>query len=218
VVALAPRGDYQRRRRNRETGVALSGRGKFLAAVAGVAAAGATWFYLRERRKPESPSYTIDASEGPIELRQYPALVVAETIQPGTRDRALGNGFGLLADYVFAESRDGEEVPMTLPVVAIPLDDENWAIRFVMPEGRPMATLPVPGPGVRLVEVPARRMAAIRFGGTPSDRLIAQKEAELRRWVSARAVVPHGAIEHAYFNSPMIPGPLRQNEVQIPVG
>ncbi|WCT73666.1 heme-binding protein [Sphingomonas naphthae] len=197
--------------------MALSGRGKLFAAVAGVAAAGATWFYIREKRRTESPSYVIDASEGPIELRHYPALVVAETIQPGTRDRALGNGFGLLADYVFAESRQGEELPMTVPVVAIPIDEENWAVRFVMPEGRALASLPAPGPGVKLVEVPVRAVAAIRFGGTPSDRLLAQKEAELRKWLAARGAGAVGPAEHAYYNSPMIPGPLKQNEVQVAV-
>ena len=197
--------------------MALSGRGKLFAAVAGVAAAGGAWFYLREKRKTESPSYTIDASDGPIELRHYPALVVAETIQPGTRDRALGNGFGLLADYVYAESREGPELPMAVPVVAFPIDGESWAVRFMMPEGRAMGALPDPGPGVRLAEVPARRLAAIRFGGTPADRLLAQKEADLRRWIAGRGLVAVGAAEHAYFNSPMIPGPLKQNEVHLAV-
>src|SRR4051812_31244256 len=83
--------------------------GRFAFAAAGVAAASAGLWWLREQQT-ERPKHTPLERDGDIELRDYPSLLVAETVQVGTRDRALGNGFGVLADYVFANGRDGEEI------------------------------------------------------------------------------------------------------------
>lgn len=185
------------------------------AGVAGVAAAGAAWFYLREK-KIETPDHDTIESDGAFEIRRYPAIRVAETEQQGTRDRALGNGFGLLADYFFAESRDGEEIDMTAPVFAVE-GDRHWTIRFVLPRALDDDALPEPGPGIALGEIPARTVAVVRFGGRADDRMLATKEIELARWMEARGFAPDGPIEHAFYNSPIMPGPLRQNEVMIPI-
>ena len=79
-----------------------------------------------------------------------------------------------------------------------------------------MGQLPAPATkDVRLVEVPARRSAAIRFSGVADDALIATKEAELRAWMAARSLVPAAAPVFAYYNDPFTPGFLRRNEVII---
>jgi len=44
-------------------------------------------------------------------------MLIVETVQHGSRDRALGNGFGLLADYMFGDKREGDEIPIILPVL-----------------------------------------------------------------------------------------------------
>ncbi len=199
--------------------MARIGWGKILAGVAGVAAAGAAWLYLREKSVETPPHETIEA-DGAFEIRDYPALIVAETVQKGSRDRALGNGFGLLADYVFAEERGpddaGEELPMTAPVFAV-AGARAWTIRFVMPAGLAPEALPAPGEGVRLVELPARRVALVRFSGRADDSGLAAREAELRLWLDARGIAPKGRVEHAFYDSPIMPGPLRHNEVMFEI-
>lgn len=195
--------------------MAKIGLGKVLAGVAGVAAAGAAWFYFREK-SIETPDHETIDSDGPFEIRRYPALTVAETRQHGSRDRALGNGFGLLADYIFAESREGEEIPMTAPVFAVPTG-KDWTIRFVMPKTLKREDLPVPGNGIAIADIPARTLAVLRFGGRADEKLIAGKENELRDWLAGRDIVPAGPIEHAFYDSPIMPGPLRQNEVMAPI-
>lgn len=189
-------------------------RGRWLAAVAGVAAAGAAWVYLRDKR-PWTPPYAIDASEGAVELRVYPAITVAATVQPGKRDRALGNGFGLLADYAFGEGREGEELPMTVPLIATPVGKRGWEVRLPIPDGRAEG-LAAAG-GVSIATIPARAVAAIRFSGKADDALLAAQEAELRGWLEARGIAVTGAVEHALYNSPMLPGRARHNEVWLPV-
>lgn len=195
--------------------MARIGLGKILAGVAGVAAAGAAWMYFREK-SIETPDHETVETDGPFEIRRYPALIVAETRQHGSRDRALGNGFGLLADYIFAESREGEEIATTAPVFAVPIG-KGWAIRFVMPKALARNGLPAPGPGVSIAEVPPRTVAVLRFGGRADDKLIKGKEAELRERLKERGIAAAGPIEHAFYDSPIMPGPLRQNEVMAPI-
>lgn len=195
--------------------MARIGLGRILAGVAGAAAAGAAWMYFREK-SIETPDHETVESEGPFEIRRYPALIVAETRQHGSRDRALGNGFGLLADYIFAESREGEEIAATAPVFAVP-EGKDWTIRFVMPKALGREDLPAPGRGVAITALPPRTVAVLRFGGRADDRLIAAKETELRERLADRGIDPIGPIEHAFYDSPIMPGPLRQNEVMTEI-
>lgn len=86
-----------------------------------------------------------------------------------------------------------------------------------MPARYSRKTLPTPPPGVTIEEVPGRRLAAVRFAGVADDGDLAGKEAELRQWIEAQGLKAVGPAEFAFYNSPMIPGPLRRNEVLIPV-
>lgn len=193
--------------------------GKVLAGAArvgaGLAAAGAAWFYLREKGI-ETPAHETLDSDGNFEVRHYPAILAAETIQAGSRDRALGNGLGLLADYFFAESREGDEVPMTAPLFAV-RGGNGWTVRIATPARIARADLPQPGSGVEIVEIPERKVAVLRFGGRADDQMLAAKEIELRRWIESRWLTPVGPVEHAFYNSPVMPGPLRSNEVLIEI-
>ncbi|MEQ9662451.1 MAG: heme-binding protein, partial [Parasphingopyxis sp.] len=76
---------------------------------------------------------------------------------------------------------------------------------------------PQPPEGVAIADIPARRMAAIRFGGTPDEADLANREAALREWMAANELSPAGPPEYAFYNSPFIPGKLRRNEILIPV-
>lgn len=203
---------------------------KDLLAGIGVGAAllgGAAFYFLRER-SAEEPDYRPVETDGDHQIRDYPALTVAETVVNGPRRDALNQGFRLLADYIFAKSRDGEQLPMTVPVVQDsgdpmasdpPLFDDDlegaWRTRFVMPSGRTVGDLPQPPDGIDLVEIPSRRVAAISFSGRWSDELLKEQEDRLRGWLARRGEKSDGEPEYAFYNSPMIPGPLRRNEVWI---
>ena len=200
------------------------------------AAAGATIlgaaaiYYFREKATP-GPDYRVLASEDDLEIRAYPAMIVAETVVPGPRTTALKQGFRILADYIFAKSRDGDPLPMTVPVLQDggdpmgsdpPIFDDmvegRWRIRFVMPEGRTRSNLPEPPQAIELVEIPARRVGAVRFGGAANDERLAKHEDRLRGWLSRHEERAEAEAEYAFYNSPMIPPPLRRSEVLIPLG
>ena len=165
--------------------MAKIGWGKILAGVATAAAAGAAYVYFKQRAA-RAPIHETLLSEGGFEIRRYPALLVLETAQYGTRDRALGNGFGLLADYMFGEGRDGEEIPIAMPVLAEALPGDAWRIRFLLPQGIDRDSLDPPGQGISIAEIPAREVAVVSVPGKPTDRLFAAKADELGRWIDRR--------------------------------
>ena len=66
-------------------------------------------------------------------------------------------------------------------------------------------------------DLPGRRVAAIRFSGIGSDASLAEQEERLRAWLAAHELTAAGEPDYAFYNSPFVPGPLRRNEVLIPL-
>ncbi len=182
----------------------------------GLVALVGVWVYVVQN--VETPDYETLREDGPIELRAYPELTVAEVTKGGPRRAALSDGFSPLASYIFARERPGETIAMTAPVTQEPAEGDRWRVAFIMPAGRTLDDLPAPArEDVRLRTVPPREMAAIRFSGTPDDADLAEQEARLRAWMGEQGLKPAGAPVHAYYNDPFTPGFLRRNEVLIPV-
>ena len=191
---------------------------RWIAAGAGLAAVGAAAAYA-QYRQTEQPDYTVVRADADFELRDYPALVVAEVSSAGSRERASGASFRRLAAYIFAQDRPegGEKIAMTAPVLQDEPRPGQWRMRFVMPSKYTLDTLPPAPEDSTLAETPARRMAAVRFSGNASGRDLALMEARLREWMREARLMPAGEAEFAFYDAPMIPGPLRRNEVLIPV-
>jgi len=192
--------------------------GRWIAAGLGLAAIGAAAVYA-QYRNTEEPEFALVRAEGEYELRDYPALVVAEVTSSGDRQRASGASFRRLAAYIFAQDRPqgGESIAMTAPVLQQETEDGRWQMRFVMPAKYSLETLPPAPADISLAEVPARRMAAVRFAGNGGAADLATREAQLRAWLAAQGIVPEGEAEFAFYDAPMVPGALRRNEVLIPV-
>lgn len=200
--------------------------------VAGVALAGAALvggaYYVFHERQTEEPDFRALKTDGDFQIRDYPAMTVAETVVQGPRKAALGQGFGIIADYIFAKSRSGETIAMTVPVMQDsgdpmatdpPLFDDElegaWRTRFVMPAGRSADDLPEPPDGIELVDVPPRKVAVVSFSGRADDQMLADGEDRLRGWLARIGEQGAAEPEYAFYNSPMIPGPLRRNEVWL---
>ena len=185
--------------------------------VAGIALMGGARFLMREKATPE-PDYATVTEDGDFAVRDYGRIWVAETISAGDRRAAIRSGFKRLADYIFARSHDGDEVPMTVPVLQQPGEAATWTIRFVMPPDWSRAELPEPPIGVRLEAMPARRVAVIRFDGRAEEVDMAAQEARLADWIEQEGYVPTGTPpSYAFYNSPAMPGPLRRNEIWVEV-
>lgn len=213
---------------------------KWVAASIALAAMGGAALHA-QYRGTEEPAYEVIISDKRFELREYAPMIVAEVTHEGERRRASGASFRRLAAYIFAQDRPagGEAIAMTAPVIQERVDKERvdqdgriemtspvlqeatatgeWRTRFVMPARFTLETLPQPPADIALVEVSTRRVAAIRFSGVARSSDLAIMEERLSQWVEARGLTPVGSYEYAFYDAPMVPGPMRRNEVLIEV-
>jgi hypothetical protein len=182
----------------------------------------------------EEPSYTLVEAHGDIEIRDYPALILAEVEMIGDRREATNRGFRPLAGYIFGGNSpreeiamtapvtstraQGQEIAMTAPVTSEPAGEGTWRVAFIMPERWTMDSLPAPDDArVELRELPARRVAVIRFNGLMGERRVEEKLAELEAFLSERRMAAVSAPTFAAYNPPWIPAPFRRNEIWIEI-
>ena len=165
----------------------------------------------------EQPVYKVLKSDGAIEVRAYEPSIAAEVALKGNRTAALSDGFRIIAGYIFGANRPNAKIAMTAPV-SQQADDGAWQIRFIMPRGWSMETLPTPtDPRVKLTPTRAETFLAIRFSGAASDRLIRSKTDELRRYATDHRIATIGEPLIAFYNPPWTLPFLRRNEVMLQV-
>lgn len=179
----------------------------------------------------EQPVYKVVRTWGDIELRDYPPLIVAEVEAPGERRQAINTGFRKIADYIFGNNaprrkiamtapvtqQAGEKIAMTAPVSQL-ASGGVWKVRFIMPSGFTLETLPTPNnPEVKLVAIPAERVAAIRFSGLAGDETIASQRMLLLDHVARQGLTIDGEPTLAFYNPPWTLPFLRRNEILVKV-
>ena len=82
-----------------------------------------------------------------------------------------------------------------------------------------MERLPQPNNDtVRLTQLPAKRMVAIRFSGVASSGDLAENERKLLDYASAQGLTPKGAAHYAFYDPPWTLPWNRRNEVMVEVG
>ena len=182
----------------------------------------------------EEPSFTASLKESDFEVRSYPALLAAQVSVTGTRDEASSAGFKLLAGYIFGANTSRQKLDMTAPVVqskstsqtiamtapvtqiAVPNSANVWTVRFTMPAGFTLATLPIPNDDkVQLLELPPARYAVVTFSGLAQDGEVAEKTTALTQYMEKHALRAVGPPALARYNPPWTPWFMRRNEVQI---
>ena len=169
--------------------------------------------------RAEEPAYTVvDPLGAGVEVREYAPMLVAEVVV-ATEDfgRAGSLGFQPLADYIFGNNTKRERIGMTSPVTQSGTP-QGWVVGFVMPARYTAETLPLPrDPRIRIVGVPARHVAAIRFSGRWSTIRYAENLRVLERELAKTDWVPAAEPQSAQYDAPWVPGPMRRNEILLPV-
>jgi len=155
----------------------------------------------------ESAPYHVLQTDGPVEIRQYPALRIVET-------RSEGDDFMRLFRYISKDNAAGEKIAMTTPVFMIGVGTTNEQMAFVLPQD--LSQPPAPGnQAVSLKEIQPGTFAVRRFRGGQQS-VNGPAAAELREWMNGRHLPAEGDPVFAYFDPPWIPGFLCRNEVMIP--
>ena len=179
----------------------------------------------------ETPDYELVKSQGAIEIRQYNPMLIAEVQMSGKREDAIGDGFRLLADYIFGNNIANQDIAMTAPVqqqestriaMTAPVQQQStgddWQVSFVMPSEYTMDTLPKPvNERVALKEIPAKTFAAITFSGTNSDENVQKHEKILLEYIEANDLSVIGTPKYAFYNPPWTLPPMRRNEIMIEI-
>ncbi|MEO1321630.1 MAG: heme-binding protein [Pseudomonadota bacterium] len=180
----------------------------------------------------EEPAHAVILKSGAFEIRQYEPMIIAEVEITGDMRRAGNSGFRPLADFIFGNNTarskidmtapvtrvKSEKIEMTAPVTRTVSDNDVWTVSFVMPSKWTMDTLPVPNnQDVSIKEVPGELMATVRFSGIGREPVFVQKETALQDWLAEQGYEMIGAPRYAGYDAPYVPGPMRRNEVMIPV-
>ena len=136
-------------------------------------------YAMSSRSNIESYPYQVVATYENFEVRDYEASLLT-SVQLPTSDynSAASRGFSILAGYIFGGNDRKEKIAMTSPV-AMSIDD-SITMMFMVPKKYQKHELPTPNQSnISFVEEPAKRVAAIRFGGWANSEKIEKYKQQL---------------------------------------
>lgn len=191
----------------------------------------------------EEPDYTVVKEYETFEVRDYAPYLVAEVTVNGDFSEVGNTAFRILFDFISGDNRTrekikmtapvnqepvseaggkGETIEMTAPVVQTPAgsgaDAGAYVVGFVMPAKYTLETVPQPTDSrITLRQVPARRVAVIRYSGRWTRERYQRHETKLLDAVSAHGYTLAGAPVFARYNSPFMPWFMRRNEIHVAI-
>jgi hypothetical protein len=134
------------------------------------------------------------------------------------------DGFNLLFKFITGANGQKAKVAMTAPVISekitmtSPVISGGGSIAFVMPDSYTSETTPLPlDERIRIEEVPARNLAALRFSGRWNRGIFAARSNELLAELRKTGVKSRGEVFSMRYNSPFTPWFMRRNEVAVEV-
>lgn len=203
-----------------------------------------TLFFASSAMAIEESKYTVIEKSEPYELREYAPQILAEVQVEGDLDTASGEGFRLIAAYIFGKNQVQEKISMTTPVtiessgegksqkiamttpVTIEASNSNnmtsakseWKVTFVMPSEYTPSTLPKPlDPRVQIREIPAEKKAVVVFSGRYNEEKVAEEIKALQGWIQTKNLQVIGPPQFARYNPPWTLPFFRRNEILIQV-
>jgi len=189
----------------------------------------ATIIWQMNAYKVSESSYLTLKTEGPITIRQYPSITVAEVEMNGDRYYSINSGFRLLANYIFGENKEKLKIAMTAPVIQTQVmsvnphstnkkpEDNKWIIRFIMPAGYNKTKLP-PQPNnlqVKILSFSEKKYIVIRFSGFNTDTNLNSHLDALKNYADRNKLHTVGSPLYAFYNPPWILPFLRRNEIML---
>lgn len=181
----------------------------------------------------DEAKYTLVEKSGDFEIRDYERQILVETIVDSSLEEAGNVAFGRLFRYISGDNQSSNTIAMTAPVsqeargekiaMTAPVGQQKaktgWAVSFMMPSNYTLKTLPAPtDPTLTVREIPARRMAAVRYSGTWSQAGYLSNKERLESWLRGKGLTTTGDPVWARYNPPFTLWFLRRNEVLIPIG
>ena len=189
-------------------------------------------------RSYEEAAYTVISSQEPFEMRAYGETMVAETVvRDSTYAEAGRVSHERLFGYISGENVSELEISMTAPVIAkaetLPESGEEmemtstvvekeggntWRYQFVLPKQYTEENAPLPlNPEVKLLSIPPKKVAAIRYSGSWNESLLNEKTDLLIGWIEDNNLTAISPPRSARYDPPWTLWFLRKNEVLVDV-
>lgn len=185
----------------------------------------------------EQTDYKVTRKMNSYEIREYPEHIVAQATVEGSPWESMGNGFRIVAGYIFGWNTTRESIAMTAPVVVQKKDsadvweniamtapvlvttkDNSQIISFSMPSSYTLKSLPTPTDSrVKIVTVPTKKYAAMRFRWYRSDGRIKNMQEKLLSALHLDGIATQGNISYAGYNAPWTPPWMVRNEVLVEI-
>jgi hypothetical protein len=180
----------------------------------------------------DEAKYTLIEKSGAFEIRDYESQILVETIVDSSLEEAGNAAFRKLFRYISGANQTSNTIAMTAPVsqeargekiaMTAPVGQQKaktgWAVSFMMPAQYTLKSLPRPtDPSLTVREIPARRMAAVRYSGAWSQASYLSHREELETWIKSKGLAATGDPVWARYNPPFTLWFLRRNEVLIPI-
>jgi hypothetical protein len=136
-------------------------------------------FALKSQKNIETYPYTINKKYKEFEIRSYEATLFSSVkLSRNSFKQASGEGFSILAGYIFGNNKRNEKIAMTSPVV-MTLED-SMTMLFMIPRKFNKETLPQPNQSqIKFQNEPAKRVAAIQFNWWANDEKIEKYKQKL---------------------------------------
>ena len=188
----------------------------YFAAMVGLVGVAVAAWTMTARAGYESAEYKVIESDGNIEIREYPDLMLAAT-DSKMDSQGRDGSFMRLFRYISGANEDDQKIAMTTPVfMEGEVGKSDVSMGFVMPKEVAAEGVPEPkGEGVKIRKRQGGRFAVIRFSGRLDSQVAKEQEAKLREWMKSRGFEGESKAEAAGYDPPFTPGPLRRNEVLI---
>lgn len=186
----------------------------------------------------EQPAYDVVQEYDSWQLRDYAPSIEARVTVDAPFDRAVSDGFRVLANYIFGGNVPKQDVAMTSPVSAQPAGTsiamtspvsavgssedvtkaQRWTVAFTMPSEWTLEALPEPeDPRVQLVEVEGGRYAVSQFSGWMRGDKAERERGRLMAGLKAQGLQAVGEPVIAQYDPPWTLPFFRTNEVLVPV-
>jgi len=166
----------------------------------------------------EQAKYIVVETVGRVEIRRYPEIVVARV--EGYAD----GGFNILFRFISGANVKKTKIAMTAPVISeriamtAPVLSDDTSIAFVMPDKYTVETSPEPSDErVKIVKVPERLVAALRFSGRWTQSSFSSKTRELLDELEREGIRRKGEVFSMRYDGPFKPWFMRRNEVAVEV-
>jgi hypothetical protein len=168
------------------------------------------------RNNIESYPYKVLKKYDNFEIREYEASLFT-SVKLSTNDykKASSKGFSILAGYIFGGNDKKEKISMTSPV-SMSMED-SMTMMFLVPKNMKKDNLPQPNQSqIEFREEPAKKLAAIRFGGWASTEKLEEYKQKLIAELDEKGIQHKGNFSYLGYNPPFDLF-FRRNEVVVGV-